>query len=71
MSAGRPTLPPRRAVILRIDEVLLAETYTLNPELQDPSGGTRYGALNKFLTGLIVKHNEGIKKRIRGATPRG
>lgn len=64
MAAGRPKLPTRRQVILRIDEGLLVETYTLNPKLQDPSGGTRYGELNKLFTKLLVDHNQRIKLRI-------
>lgn len=62
---GRPKLPPRSQVILRLDQKLLVETYALNPKLQDPNGGTRYGALNRHFTRLLVEDNERIKKGIK------
>ncbi len=62
---GRPKLPERGQVILRVDKSILAETYTLRPELRDASGGTRYGALNTLFTSLLVQDNERIKARIR------
>lgn len=65
MSSGRPTLPPRRQIILRIDEKLLAELYTLRPALQSPAGGTRYGALNAYFTTLVVQDLEKVKAKIR------
>lgn len=61
---GRPKLPPRSQVILRIDQALLVETYALNPKLQDPTGGTRYGELTKLFTKLLIEHNNRIKLRI-------
>lgn len=61
MTAGRPAKPPRRQIILRLDETLLAEVYALNPGLVDANGGTRYGSLNQYFTSLVVQDNE--KKR--------
>ena len=60
MTAGRPRLPPRRQIILRIDEVLLAELYTFYPKMQDVGGGTRYGELQKYFTRLV---NEDLGKK--------
>lgn len=65
MSVGRPALPPRRQVILRLDEGLLVELYTFHPELQATAGGTKYGALTKYFTSLVVRDLQKIKDRIR------
>lgn len=62
---SRPKLPPRRQVILRIDERLLLELYTFRPKLQDTSGSTRYGALNKYFTDLLVRDIQKVKEEVR------
>lgn len=66
MTAGRPKLPPRRQVILRIDEALLVETYALNPTLLSIDGGTRYGEMNKYFTRLLIEDNAKKKAQIKG-----
>lgn len=65
MTAGRPKLPPRRQIILRLDENILLELYTYRPELLDPTGSTKYGAINKLFTSLLIQDLEKIKAKIR------
>ena len=48
----RSKLPPRRQVHLRLPEDLYANLVLLRPELIDPTGQIRYGAMNAYFTKL-------------------
>lgn len=69
MAAGRPAKPPWRAIIWRGPENLLIELYALHPTLRDGQGGTRYGAIQDYITGLVVQDLEKRRREIRRKLP--
>jgi len=68
---SRTKAPPRRTIILRLDEILFAELMLLKPGMQNASGYTKYGALNSYFTNLMRRDLEQVKDKLRnsGATP--
>lgn len=54
----RSKLPPRRDVHLRIPEEVLANVILLRPELIDPGGQFRYGAINAYFLKLLQRDIE-------------
>jgi len=64
----RAKLPPRRDIHLRLSEEIFAELVTLRPELQDPLGPVRYGALNNYFIYLVQRDLEERKRVLRAQT---
>jgi hypothetical protein len=62
----RSKLPPRRQVHLRLPEDLYANLVLLRPELIDPTGQIRYGAMNAYFTKLVTRDVEQRLVRLAG-----
>ncbi len=67
----RPSSGPRHSIHVRVPADLYAELVLLRPELQDPNGSTKYGALNNYFLRLIRedldRHTSWIKAQMKGA----
>jgi hypothetical protein len=61
----RPKLGPRHSVHVRLPEGLYAELVLLRPELQDPGGNTKYGAINNYFISLVTQDIESRKSQLR------
>jgi predicted transcriptional regulator len=67
MTAGRPRKNPRRSIIFRLDETILAELYALHPTILNPMGQVRYGAMNEYLTGIVIRDLESRRRSLQKA----
>ena len=66
----RQSRGPVRQVILRIPELQFAEMLAFNPQMIDPLGQTRYGALQNYFLGLMMQDVERKRLSLREASPR-
>lgn len=68
---ANPSIGPTRSVHLRVPEALYTELILLRPELQDPSGATKYGAISKYFLGLLRKDLDEHIQHIQSRTGTG
>lgn len=61
----RPAIGPRRSVHVRLPEELYAELLLLRPELQDPNGSSKYGAINNYFISLVRRDLDERTRQIR------
>lgn len=56
---------PVHTIVLRVPLTQYAELVTLNPDMRDGQGFTRYGSIPRYFLGLMQKDLEERKKQLR------
>lgn len=64
---GRRAKQERTQVLIRMRPEVLAESILLNPQMQDYSGGLRYGALSEYFNRLVMEDNARRRNILRAA----
>ncbi len=62
-AVGRPDKGARKTINFRIPDATLMEIYLYNPHMMAPGGGTRYGAMQEYLLGLVNRDLEQQRAR--------